>query len=244
MTGAIEKGPKPQAPANVKGSTTQSNNDKEGRIDKFESVRPFFENKLSKKDLFKLEGELRKRFPLSKAQQVFKKRIHRRGCAKSSGLSNTQKKAIGLYNLSRTGLLYEDLIPLHNMWNSYMENYLGLRHLKDSNTFGDVTSPNYDETMQQLWKADYHGAYIKVSKSTCPSLVGVEGILVFETRNMLKLLGKDNILRNIPKMSCEFKLRLGDYELSFLGKNFMVRSSDRSIKKLKGMRQISLFSFN
>lgn len=60
---------------------------------------------------------------------------------------------------------------------------------------GEVTSSTYVDFTHLLWRADYHGAYVKVSRSTCPSLVGIEGILVFETRNTVKLLGKDNETR-------------------------------------------------
>lgn len=72
-----------------------------------------------------------------------------------------------------------------------------------------------EEITQQMLKADFHGAVMEVHKSTCPNLVGINGIVVFETRNVIKLLGKDNITRS--KFTCleeilkSFKFLLKDH---------------------------------
>ena len=44
----------------------------------------------------------------------------------------------------------------------------------------------------RLCRADYHGAYFKVTRSGCPSLVGLEGFVAAETRNTFQLVAKDN----------------------------------------------------
>ena len=44
----------------------------------------------------------------------------------------------------------------------------------------------------RLCRADYHGAYFKVTRAGCPSLVGLEGFVAAETRNTFQLVAKDN----------------------------------------------------
>lgn len=48
----------------------------------------------------------------------------------------------------------------------------------------------------QIHKADFHGAKVKVVRSKCPSLVGIKGIVILDTKNTFKVIGKDDILRS------------------------------------------------
>ncbi|BES96038.1 ribonuclease P protein subunit [Nesidiocoris tenuis] len=222
-------------PAEVLSSTIDRRKDESEGADK--SVKSFLESRMRKDDAATLKQELHKKFPLAKERQVFKKRIRRRGCPKNQTLSNTKKKALGLYNIERDGLQYKDLLPLHDLWKGYMDGYLGLPRLKKVGFTGDVTSPLFEEVSQLLFKADYHGAIVRVTRSTAPSLVGLGGIIVFETRNTLKVLGKDNITRCLPKLTCEFEILVGDLVIRFLGKNFLVKPPDRAAKKVRGNKR-------
>lgn len=44
----------------------------------------------------------------------------------------------------------------------------------------------------KVLKADYHGCYLTVSKSKCPSYVGTTGIVLMETKNIFKIITKDD----------------------------------------------------
>ena len=44
----------------------------------------------------------------------------------------------------------------------------------------------------KLLKADYHGCMITVRKTKCPSLLGLSGIVLMETKNTFKIISKDN----------------------------------------------------
>lgn len=48
-----------------------------------------------------------------------------------------------------------------------------------------------------LVKADFHGAKLIVTRSKCPSLVGVSGIVAMDTKQTFKVLGEDNKIRSI-----------------------------------------------
>ena len=47
----------------------------------------------------------------------------------------------------------------------------------------------------KLLKADYHGCMITVRKTKCPSLLGLSGIVLMETRNTFKIISKDDKLK-------------------------------------------------
>uniref|UniRef100_A0A7N9CWD8 Ribonuclease P protein subunit p29 n=1 Tax=Macaca fascicularis TaxID=9541 RepID=A0A7N9CWD8_MACFA len=47
----------------------------------------------------------------------------------------------------------------------------------------------------KLLKADLHGAVISVTKSKCPSYVGITGILLQETKHIFKIITKEDRLK-------------------------------------------------
>jgi ribonuclease P protein subunit POP4 len=61
---------------------------------------------------------------------------------------------------------------------------------------GEPGSKYWSLFSQLLLKADYHGAHLKVVRSACSSLVGQSGIVVFDTKNTFKIIGRDNIVRS------------------------------------------------
>lgn len=98
-------------------------------------------------------------------------------------------------------------------------------------------------------------------RSTCSSLVGQAGIVVFDTKNTFKIICTDNIVRSeysqvlneglsglcslslsfmsriviaaIPKQPSVFTMVLDDYTCTIHGKYFCMRPQDRSVKKIK-----------
>ncbi len=74
------------------------------------------------------------------------------------------------------------------------------------NLHGDVRSLYrwYDPKCGNLWdsisialmKADYHGALLKVKHSKCHTLIGLEGIVIFDTKFTFTIVGKDNTSRS------------------------------------------------
>ena len=63
------------------------------------------------------------------------------------------------------------------------------------------TSLSWESISQRLMKADYHGAKVTVVRSKCPSLVGIEGIIVQDTKCTFRILSEDNLIRS--KLSIE-----------------------------------------
>ncbi|XP_062967890.1 ribonuclease P protein subunit p29 isoform X2 [Cynocephalus volans] len=92
----------------------------------------------------------------------------------------------------------------------------------------------------KLLKADLHGAIISVTKSKCPSYVGVTGILLQETKHVFKIITKEDRLKVIPKQNCVFAVEIDDFISYIYGSKFQLRSSERSAKKFKAKGTIDL----
>ncbi|PNF27908.1 hypothetical protein B7P43_G08318 [Cryptotermes secundus] len=152
---------------------------------------------------------------------------------KKKQLSLKQRRELGLYKINRTGMKYKDFEELHCLWKEYMRSCLDLEELAKRGFTGEPGSKYWNNFSQVFLKADYHGAYLKVVRSTCSSLVGQSGIVVFDTKNTFKIIGRDNIVRTIPKQHSVFTMVLDDYTCTIHGKYFCIRPQDRSVKKIK-----------
>ena len=57
-----------------------------------------------------------------------------------------------------------------------------------------------DENLQlKICRADMHGCLMKVTRALNSCLIGIQGIVVMETRHTFQIIDKKNILRNVPK---------------------------------------------
>jgi RNase P/RNase MRP subunit p29 len=54
--------------------------------------------------------------------------------------------------------------------------------------------------LTRLTKADFHGAIVRVAQSKCPSLLGLEGIVLQETENTFVIVTPSNTFKSKPKM--------------------------------------------
>lgn len=110
-------------------------------------------------------------------------------------LSAKKRQYLGLGKIGHgSNIKYSDVLPLNQLWLKYMREMLGN---KPFTTIPDnPTSPNWENVNQQLIKADFHGAKISISRSRCPTLVGLTGIVIQDTKNSFKICGTDNVIRS------------------------------------------------
>lgn len=75
-----------------------------------------------------------------------------------------------------------------------------MREMLGVESFTDIpensVNPNWENINQRLIKADFHGAKISVRRSRCPTLVGLAGIVIQDTKNSFRICGTDNIVRS------------------------------------------------
>ncbi|XP_076636605.1 ribonuclease P/MRP subunit POP4 isoform X2 [Colletes latitarsis] len=123
-------------------------------------------------------------------------------------LTSRKRMQLGLRKIGyKDSMKYNDLLPLNQLWLNYMEQML-----------------------------DFHGAEISVVGSKCPSLIGLHGIVIQDSKNTFRICGKDNIIRTIPKDVIIMNIYLNQIKLELFGKDISIKPADRTIKKLKSGR--------
>lgn len=146
---------------------------------------------------------------------------------KRSALTSNVKRQIRIHDITKDAGSYEMYLPLHDLWLQYFREVMELKNLK--------LIQNADKThlYSKLLKADYHGCIMTVTRSKCPSYIGVSGILLQETRNVMRFMMKNNVLKTIPKFNSVFTFEVDGFTFTIYGNQFRVKSSERAVKKFK-----------
>lgn len=122
---------------------------------------------------------------------------------------------------------YEIYEPLAKMWQDYAKRVLG--------------DGNMAQAGDRLLRMDLHGAFVEVSRSLDPGLVGVAGILIVETANTVLVITRRNKLVTVAKSCAFLRFSVGEnssFELAL--PMIPYRASERSARKIK-KRHMSLF---
>nr|SVE94584.1 EOG090X0GV5 [Simocephalus serrulatus] len=168
-------------------------------------------------------------FPLKNPSHTKEKKCVRN---KKKTLTSIEKRKLGLHKLPKTGLKYKSFAALHKLWMEYMESVLDLEV--------STKSANQDMLHQRIAKADYHGCLLMVTRSKCPSYIGVIGIVVLETKNTFQLICEDDKLKIIPKRDSVFTFTISRWTLTLFGNHMNIRPSERAARKFKSKPTIDL----
>ncbi|XP_054164483.1 ribonuclease P protein subunit p29-like [Oppia nitens] len=136
---------------------------------------------------------------------------------KTIGLNAKQRKK--LFSLKSNDVKYETFERINDLWHKYIDSVINEIKCKS------------DEI--KLIRADFHGAYVYVSAAANPTLVGVKGFVVYETKNTFKIVNKDNRLLTIPKNGTLFAFEHNQQIIKFNGNNIRMSSHHRSKIKPK-----------
>jgi ribonuclease P protein subunit POP4 len=168
-----------------------------------------------------------------KAREDKKKRAK---ALKPQPLSSRERRKRGLYNIPKEGRKFTIFEPLNRLWNGYMRETLG----NELHSGGQGASA-------KLAAADYHGARVEVSRSRNPGRVGIEGIVIKDTRFTFEIITKRNQVKLVPKEGTTFRMRVPSsdetnenidsttkqFEFEVLGDQFQYRPADRANKKFR-----------
>lgn len=173
-----------------------------------------------------------------KARQDKQKRAK---ALKPKPLSARQRRKLGLHDVPREGQRYDIFVPLNSLWVGYIREILG----NEVYTGGQGAAA-------KLTAADYHGAKLEVSRSTCPSRVGIQGIVIKDSKFAFEIITPKNHVKIVPKEGTTFRIRVpvdqeaagetgnsdkkeGEAEFTFeiLGSQFQYRPADRANKKYR-----------
>lgn len=124
-----------------------------------------------------------------------KNSLKERSRKKPRPLSAAQKRKLCLNEIPKDQQKYAIYEPLHTLWVGYMQDVLGL---KDTQRAIYVTPGTCG---QMLATADMHGAPVKVVRSRCVSRVGLEGIVVRDTRFTFEIITPKNVVKGKFKIA-------------------------------------------
>ncbi|KAI1340291.1 ribonuclease P protein subunit p29 [Xylariaceae sp. FL0016] len=160
-----------------------------------------------------------------------KEREKRAKALKPKPLSAQQRRRLGLYDVPKEGQKYAIFEPLNRMWIGYMREILG----------SELYSGGQGAAAK-LAAAEFHGAEVEVSRSGCPSRVGIRGIVIKDSRFTFQIITKSNKVKTVPKEGTMFRISVPaehntearrPFTLEIQGDQFQHRSADRSNKKFK-----------
>ncbi|GMM31166.1 RNase P/RNase MRP complex subunit [Martiniozyma asiatica (nom. inval.)] len=144
-----------------------------------------------------------------------------------------------LRKLSKKIPKFEYFMNLNKLWNVYISELLN-----------DKQSPINSQTVgAKLSSCEFVGAHIQCVFNICPDFVGLEGIIVWDSKEYYLICiprrtdGKGSLrervggMRKIPKKGARFKFKApiedSYIEFEIIGDRMNVRSVDRSNKKFK-----------
>ncbi|KAG8177791.1 hypothetical protein JTE90_017652 [Oedothorax gibbosus] len=139
-------------------------------------------------------------------------------------LNASEQRRLATYKLDPTTTKFHTFVPIHELWKQYMHSMLQLK---------DPLPSDLSNTYQKLLKADYHGCMLVVVSSNCPNYVGKSGIVIQETKNVFKLVSKEDKIKTIPKKGTVFCFELDGNVFKIYGGNFCYVPYERIRVKFK-----------
>ena len=95
-------------------------------------------------------------------------------------------------------------------------------------------SNNDDTILNKMLKADLHGAILTVINSTNKNNIGINGIVIFESKRTFNLLNKKNEIKTILKNGSVFEIEINNgIKILIYGDNFIFKSAERTKIKFK-----------
>lgn len=134
---------------------------------------------------------------------------------------------------------FENLLGINQLWLRYINELLTGEYniVKDCldncnniikiNIDNNYLKKNYEGIMFKLLRADLNGSYCIVYDSKNRNQIGIEGLIILETKNSFFILNKKSQLKNILKRHSIFKLPLFDFK--FLNSNLYDRINDTKV---------------
>jgi ribonuclease P protein subunit POP4 len=154
------------------------------------------------------------------------KPTHPKKHTKGPGLSAKRRKELGATLVAPDKCKYALYLPLHSLWTQYITHLL--------NGAGGTGIG------ERLIKADYHGAILTVVRSTCPSYIGLRGIVLQETENVFRLITLEDEMKTVPKGGNVFAFQHGSHLIQVFGNHIKFKASERAVRKFKAKGNIAL----
>ena len=124
-------------------------------------------------------------------------------------------------NLKKEKMEYTSLLSMNQLWKEYITELMN-------------NSNNDDAILNKMLKADLHGAILTVINSTNKNNIGINGIVIFESKRTFNLLNKKNEIKTILKNGSVFEIEINNgIKILIYGDNFIFKSAERTKIKFK-----------
>ncbi|XP_076449003.1 ribonuclease P protein subunit p29-like isoform X1 [Babylonia areolata] len=144
---------------------------------------------------------------------------------KRKKLTNRERKETKPFKIPKDNQSYSQQLVLHEAWKQYMEELIPSSRL---NSPGEMQAAS-----QKILRAELQGSILTVQRSKCPSLVGVWGIVLQETRHTFVFLTPQDAVKCVPKVNSVFTMEWGGCVFTIHGNHFRVKAAERSSRKFK-----------
>ena len=173
------------------------------------------------KPLFPNDDVFQKEFTSDKVYLIdkFINRSNKKNKKKQMKLNYTHNM---IKSLKKEKLNYEDLLSMNKLWQDYIKDLMN-------------NSNNEENILSKMLKADLHGAILTVINSTNKNNIGINGIVLFESRRTFNLLNKKNEIKTILKNGniFETEINYNGMKINIYGDNFIYKSAERTKIKFK-----------
>ena len=124
--------------------------------------------------------------------------------------------------LKKEKMNYDELLSMNTLWQNYISELMN-------------NSNNEENILSKMLKADFHGAIFTVVNSTNKNNIGINGIVLFESRRTFNILTKKNEIKTILKNGCVFEtdINYNGMKILIYGDNFIYKSAERTKIKFK-----------
>jgi len=202
------------------------------------NLKQFLTQNLPPSERKEIDAEYKKTLSFRKGQKV-KKASKAKRPRKGRYLTANERRKLGLNRLpKRGGLNFADLHEVHDLWLDYMRKVIGYsaeesRPNSSASGCGGMSVLADEQLQMRVSRADYHGAFVKVTRASNQQLVGLEGYVAMETRNTFQVLSKDSVLKIVSKTGSAFTFCVDDFVFTVEGSNMCIKPSERAVKKWK-----------
>jgi len=173
------------------------------------------------KPLFPNDDVFQKEFTSDKVYLIdkFINRSNKKNKKKQMKLNYTHNM---IKSLKKEKLNYEELLSMNKLWQDYIKDLMN-------------NSNNEENILSKMLKADLHGAILTVVNSTNKNNIGINGIVLFESRRTFNLLNKKNEIKTILKNGniFETEINYNGMKINIYGDNFIYKSAERTKIKFK-----------
>jgi RNase P/RNase MRP subunit p29 len=138
-----------------------------------------------------------------------------------------------LFSIPKREQRFQAFGPLHWLVLDYARKGLSSSELQTTREKMSRSQLHSQSGIEWIYRMDLHGAILTVVRSSAPQHVGNCGIVLQETKNVFKLIRTDNRVVAIPKFISDFGFRIDDFCFILYGNAYRMKSSERSVKKLK-----------